>query len=147
MAKQTINQAQAQTTILGYAQIAASFTTTTISAYVDVTGLSVTVTLPSGGRNVRITAFCGSLYSSVSSDATAYAIREGTTTLNQSFITASSTALSLTSVAYIAAPSAGSHTYKVSVAHTLAGTLTVNAGAVPATWNNPGQPFIMVELV
>lgn len=140
------NQLATNAITLGYAQIASSFTTTTTSAYVDVTGLSVTVTVPAGNRGLKITSYCGSIYTS-GTNTINYTLREGSTEFNQSFITTSTNAQSTTAIAYVSAPSAGSHTYKVSVSQNSAGTLTVNAGAVNGGVNTAGQPFILVELI
>lgn len=49
---------------LGYAQITSNFTTTSVSD-VQVTGLTTTVTVPSGGRGVKITVYSEALYISL----------------------------------------------------------------------------------
>jgi hypothetical protein len=43
---------------LGYAQITSNFSTTS-TTYVQVTGLTTTVTIPAGNRHIKITAYCG----------------------------------------------------------------------------------------
>jgi len=48
---------------LGYAEITSGFTSTTTPAAVDITGLSVTVTVPAGGRRIKITGYASSCYS------------------------------------------------------------------------------------
>lgn len=139
----TYPQSVLKGTTIGYAEITSSFSTSTTGSYVDVTGLSVTVTTP-GNRDVKITAWSGSTYTS-SAITLNHTIREGSTVLNQSYINASTTATSISTIAYVTAPSAGSHTYKVSLGLSGAATATINAGS--NTLNNPGKPFIMVELV
>lgn len=141
MAKQKINQSQSSGTTLGYAEITSTFTTTTTGSYVDVTGLSVTVTAP-GGRDLKITVFQTGTYASTAIALT-NAIREGSTVLNQSYVNASATSTSYTIVARAVAPSAGSHTYTASVATSGASTLTVQAGS--NTFNNPGKSYIWVQ--
>lgn len=148
MARQKINQSQAAGTTLGYAQITSAFTSTTTPGYVDVTGLSVTVTVPPGGRNVKITAYCGDLRSSGSvGNGVSLAIRESSTVLNAGSyaITNTNYPQVLNVVAYVSAPSSGSHTYKVSAAQSGAGTLSVGANTGAA--GQPGPAFILVELI
>lgn len=134
---------------LGYASITSNFTTTTEPGYVDVTSLAVTVTVPSGGRNVKITVFLPEFNTNATSGTSlTAAIREGSTVLGQGVlqqITAGDSYI-ITVVAYVAAPSAGSHTYKVSVAESAAGTITVGAGTSSST-TNPGAAFILVEAI
>ena len=134
---------------LGYAQITSNFTTTTTPSRVDVTGLSVTVTVPSGSRNLKITAFCGNIKTSGSAgNGVDWAIMEGTTCLNCTSFAEPVTAypVSVMTTAFVSAPSAGSHTYKVQAAQSGAGTLTVSAGSNPAV-GNAGPAFILVELI
>lgn len=50
---------------LGYVQITTNFTTTSASA-VQVTSLTLTVTIPAGGRRIKVSAYTGSLASSSS---------------------------------------------------------------------------------
>ncbi len=132
---------------LGYAQITSTFTSTTTPAYVDVTGMSVAVTVPAGGRNVKITAFCNISTSGTAGNGVTFAIRESTTVLGASNIAqpvATYSCLGLV-IAYVAAPSAGAHTYKVSASQSGAGTLSIYAGngAAGAT----GPAFILVECI
>lgn len=134
---------------LGVAAITTPFTTTTTSAYVDVTGLSVAVTVPAGGRDVKITAFCpGMKNSATAGTVLTLAIREGSTVLNQCILNEPVAAynLPMTAIARVASPTAGSHTYYVSVAKDQAGTLTCGAGT-SATVSDYGAAFILVELL
>jgi hypothetical protein len=134
---------------LGYASITTNFTTSTASAYVDVTGLSVTVTVPSGGRDVKITVFLPGINTSATAGTVVTAaVREGSTTLNQA-VWAQSVAsydLPVTFVTNVSAPSVGSHTYKVSVAQNAAGTISLHAGNA-STYSTSGTAFIWVEVV
>jgi len=127
---------------LGYAQITSDFTTTTVAGEVDVTGLSTTVTVPAGGRKVKVTAYCPQFKTSAIAGTDLYfRIREGSTILNYSFIDqpVADYCLPVTTF-FITTPTAGSHTYKVTVRGEAAGTITVAAKST--------QPsFILVELI
>ena|SRR3990167_4056580 len=131
---------------LGYAESTSDFTTTSTATYVDVTGLSVAVTVPSGGRKVKITAFCGGLKASGSAgNPLTMAIRESTTVLNSTTVNDPVSAYNVIGIAIaVITPTAGAHTYKVSVAQGLAGTLTVQGGT-SSTTALPGAAFILVE--
>src|SRR5207245_4076341 len=59
----TLDQSQVAGSTLGYAQITANITTTSTTV-VQATGLTVTVTIPSGGRRVRITGLASNVGSS-----------------------------------------------------------------------------------
>ena len=128
---------------LDYAQITTSFTTTTVGAYVDVTSLSVTVTVPAGGRRVEIEAYTSRMNAS-SAGVMTWAIREGSTCLNQSLGATTDTGSKIAK--WVGTPTAGSHTYKVSVSQNAAGTITVAAGSTPAP-TDVGPAFILVKLI
>jgi hypothetical protein len=68
MAKQQINQSQAQGTTLGYQQITSNQSTTSTTAVV-IPGLTVGVTVPAGGRRVKITVFARDAYNSTAQPA------------------------------------------------------------------------------
>ena len=133
------------TTRLGYAQVTSNFTDTTVGSYVDVTGVSVIVTVPPlYGRMVKITVFCQEFNTTgAAGTALDLAIREGSTVLagassqqpvagynNQGGVCVS-----------VSRPTAGAHTYKASIQQSGAGTMTF--AAVDA--NHPA--FILVELI
>lgn len=127
---------------LGYAQITSSFTTTSTSP-VQVTGLTATVTIPSGGRSVKITTFAYYLTNSGVAN-TSMSIWDGTvgsgTLLAQSAITAAggNYLVPATAIA-IVTPSASTKTYNVALSVS-AGTGTLAAAA-------PAPSFILVELI
>jgi len=122
--------------LLGYAERTSDFSSSATPAVTDITGLSVTVTVPSGGRAVKITAY--SRYITGSGIHT-LEIREGSTTL-QSGVAVGGAPVYFANVVSVHTPTAGSHTYKVSFSQSSAGTYTFRAGAAyPA--------FILVELV
>jgi hypothetical protein len=121
--------------VLGRAEITVS--QGSITTTVDVTGLSVTVTV-SASRMIRITAWIRGVNSTVAGDFGRMDILEGATLLGtaQQYVQASNTLLP---GFVILTPTAGSHTYKIQYGRTAgSGTHTVNA-----TSNSPS--FILVE--
>ena len=128
---------------LGYAQITAG-TTTASTTPTQITGLTTTVTIPSGGRRIKITAFVPRVYSTGSPGENQITIWDGTvgsgTALSKGQTSVPATSNPNTVVAMaIVTPSAGSKTYNIGM-HTTAGTLTIDANAVyPA--------FILVEAI
>ena len=126
--------------VLGYAEITNIFSTTATPTVTDVTNLAVTVTVPGGGRRIKITVFAEYMNSSATAgtDIVAY-IREGTTTLTRILANTSTAGYAVpVNMVYVTAATAGSHTYKVSISQNAAGTLQLVAAATyPA--------FILVE--
>lgn len=134
---------------LGYAEITSTFTTTTVNSYVDVTGLSTTVTIPGGGRDIEIVVdLSGFFTSAAAATALTLAIREGSTLIRQCVINQTVAAYSdpRNLIARISAPSAGSHTYKVSVAQNAAGTINVGASTGGSTVAFSAS-FILVKAI
>jgi hypothetical protein len=141
MANTTIKQRQIAGNTLGYAEITSNFTTTTVSDKVDVTGLSVTVTVPSGGRRIKITGFCGAFRTTAASNSFSQLyIQEGTTVLQSLSNTLCDSYYFPTVIIASVVPSAGSHTYKITTSQSAEGTITVAAGATYPS-------FILVELI
>ena len=98
---------------LGYAQITAD--QTGITTEVDVTSASLTVTVPAS-RLIRI-SFWGVVYSSVAGDTAEVKIKESTTVLGGGLTAALLTnASGIFAYTLVSAPSAGSHTYKATIA-------------------------------
>jgi hypothetical protein len=99
---------------------------------VDVTGLTKTFTVPSGGRAVRLT-FMGELQNNTDtlSDARIYLIEDGSTIFSTICpIIRAGVDLS-TVVTFQKTPTAGSHTYKVAASYTGgAGTPLIGSGAL-----------------
>ena len=127
---------------LGYAEITTPFQTAATPTVTDVTNLAVTVTVPSGGRKVKITAWAYNIStSSAATTGVATYIYEGVTCLSAtSHIQATASYSQQDTVIAVKTPSAGSHTYKVAVSQSTAGTLTLQADATyPA--------FILVEQI
>lgn len=120
--------------LLGVAQITTIFTTTSTS-YVQVTGLTNTITVPSGARRIEIGVQIRSISNSNSSTGNFISIWDGTVgsgTQLQEFevdITTSTFNNGIYFIALPPAPSPGSKTYNVGV-KTTAGTLSIMAAAV-----------------
>ena len=130
--------------LLGYADTATTqggITTTET----DLTGLTITVTVPAGGRSIKISASTW-LSSSAAGDTTRVFIKEGSTylgfhTLAMPNVFGYNTHWSV----IVPAPSAGSHTYKLTAyRQSGSGTIASNAGAI-STSNT--KPFIYAEMV
>lgn len=128
---------------LGYTQITSLFTTTS-STFVQVTGLSATVTIPAGGRRVKITAWASYVDNSTSSfnEVSIWDGTVGTGTqlaLNSIDIIASSSRQIPTIVMAVVTPSAGSKTYNVGF------RATAGTGNFSASTTSPA--FILVEAI
>jgi hypothetical protein len=126
---------------LGSAKRTSTFTTTTVGSLVDVTDLSVTVTVPEGDRGIKITVFGNNLANDTSVSYLQTVIREGSTTLQIATVDQAAVGDRVPfSCIYVGTATAGSHTYKASILQENAGTLSLAAAATyPA--------FILVELI
>jgi hypothetical protein len=120
--------------------------TTTSTTPVQLPGATVTVTIPSGGRSVKITAKPGhGMWSSNTGNAQLYfEIWDGTvgtgTMLDQKRDDRSGSLIGGSIAMAIVTPPAGSKTYNVAFCCSLAGTTTVEA--------DPTYPaFILVEAI
>ena len=124
---------------LGYAEVSSSFYSTEISSYVDVSGLSVTVSVPPGDRRVKITAFAHFIWDSNANRLESAIFCDGAR-INETRMTV--TAGDAYPLCHIAShvPSAGVHTYKLSLYQSYPGTMWLNA--VPSSIS-----FILVELI
>lgn len=126
---------------LGFAQITSNFTlSASQTTPTQVTGLSVTVTVPSGGRTIQITAYCGALQPAAGTAL--WGIWDGVvnsgTQIGQANTVASVAAVTAMAVV---TPGAGSKTYNVGVWNTGSNNVTVGATSVV-------QPaFILVEAI
>lgn len=131
---------------LGYSQITGSLTTGSAS-FVDAAGLAVGVTVPAGGRDVKITAYMPSIGNSGGAGAyEVLTVNEGAAVLGQKrVISPQNGRTDGTIIARVSAPSAGSHTYKVQWLVS-SGTGTMEASALGSTTLG-GPNFILVELM
>jgi hypothetical protein len=107
---------------LGYASTTTA--QTGITAEVDATSLSSAVTVPAGGRNVKVSGTVS--YANTNASAIlSLRLKEGSTLLKTWTIGTfnTSNAFSFTYEHVIIAPSAGPHTYKLTVAYSASGQL------------------------
>lgn len=127
---------------LGYAERTSIFTTDSVGTWTDVPGLSVIVTIPDGGRRIKITVYSGWTHSSGPTGTGVHvSIREGETLLQDSEHNMPSPQSYIPyNVLYSTVPTAGQHTYKVSILQSQPGTLLF--GALPTE-----PAFILVEIL
>lgn len=137
------NQLATNTIKLGYTQITSGFSTSSTTA-VQVTGLTVTVTIPAGGRSIKITAFARDIFSTSSAGFMSWSIWDGTVGSGTQLGAGQSnptntTGQTMAMAMAITTPSAGSKTYNIGLL-TSSGTANIEAGtAFPA--------FILVEAI
>jgi hypothetical protein len=126
---------------LGKGSIASDFNTATTGADVDITNLAATVTVPAGGRNVKITLFASDFYSSAAAGTDLILrIKEGATVLAAGRRkTAQANDVMAMTVMYVVAATAGSHTYKAAFQQSAAGTMHISG-------NGDGS-LLLVELI
>jgi hypothetical protein len=132
---------------LGYTE-KSSNTVVTGSTFTDLSGLSQTVTVPSGGRDVYISFFSsGAKTDGAAGSVLTIAIREGSTVLGQFVwnqpVAAYNVPIFFTIRVPAATATAGSHTYKASAA-TSAGNFTIGGGNASTT-STPSAAYILVE--
>lgn len=127
---------------LGYAEVTAS--QTGITTLADLTGLSVTVTVPTlvAGKKVIIEGWIPQIYSTVATDRADFAIREGSTALAYAYgaAQASSTGWGGATIKCRISPTAGSHTYKLSLAR------GVGSGSLATYADSTTKAFIRVTV-
>lgn len=140
------NQLATNAISLGYTQITTNFTTTNTTP-TQVTSLSATVTIPAGGRRVKITAYCSSVYTASSTIGAIMGIWDGTvgsgTRLNAGNGFGNSSggeATTTLTVFAVVTPAAGSKTYNVGLQ-----ALTATTATMEASSTNPA--FILVEAI
>jgi hypothetical protein len=125
---------------LGSTSITSNFTlSSSQTTPTQVTGLTSTVTIPAGGRDLKITAFTASL--SPAAGVAVMSIWDGVVNSGTQLAQANSAANNGSiCVALVSAPAAGSKTYNIGVSNSGANNVTVGASAT--------QPsFILVELI
>lgn len=129
---------------LGYAQITGNFTTASGTA-VQVTGLTITVTIPSGGRRIKITGFARDIYNTSAAHPSYLSVWDGTVgsgaelAMGQYVDVAGSTG-GLGMAIAVVSPAAGSKTYNIGLNTDGTGTAGLQAASTyPA--------FILVECI
>lgn len=124
---------------LGYAQITSNFSTSTTGSEVDVTGLSTTVTVPAGGRRIKISVYLPAFNSS-NAVSCHVSIAEATILASSNLDVATGNKDIPIAVMYAVAATAGAHTYKVTLRSEAATTMTCKAAAASPN-------FILVEII
>lgn len=118
---------------LGYAEVITS--QGSITTEVDITGLAVTITVPTG-RRIRITGRVTT--TNTGTNQNIISIKEGATFLSQSAIVAGAAATAESQDFYaVIIPTAGTHTYKI--------TASAAAGTAATTQNANNPASILVE--
>ena len=128
------------TIIIGYAEATSNQGSITTEA--DLTSVTTTVTVPAGGRDVRVTGYVH-VFTSVNDDIAKVRIYKDAGQINAADTCLLNTTSASTHVAIArdSAPTAGSITYKLTLARTAgSGNLTSAASATQAA-------FILVELI
>lgn len=138
------NQLATTAISLGYAQIITTFNTASTSA-TQVTGLTSTVTIPAGGRKVKITVFCPVVTVTASPKQSVISIWDGTvgsgTQLNASTLITSTTSVGSFMICIaVVTPAAGSKTYNVGLTADTSTTSNIVATAI-------APAFILVETI
>jgi len=140
----TANSLSNSAITIGYAQTTADFSSASTTA-VQVTGLTTTVTIPTGSRKIKITAFTSYMYAGTAAAAAYISIWDGTvgsgTQLQESQVTSSTGGQAYVGIAIaVVTPAAGSKTYNIGyrVSSGPAGTFHGSA-TTPA--------FILVEAI
>lgn len=128
---------------LGYAPITTAFTTASTS-FVQVTGLTSTVTVPSGGRSLKITVYAAYISNSLQSQITTMTIWDGTVGSGtqiqggNTWAAGNNFGIPLTMICFVT-PSPGTKTYNIGMA------VSAGTGAAFASVTSPS--FILVELI
>lgn len=129
---------------LGYVEKTTNFQASVTSA-TQITGLSIAVTIPAGGRSVKITAYCPQFAIDTANNFAHISIWDGTvgsgTQLNKATSAISNVSghhVALIAIAVVT-PSAGAKTYNAGM-HTSAGQGTITMAAT-----QPG--FVLVEAI
>lgn len=115
---------------LGITSVTASVNWTTVET--DIA--SVTVTVPAGGRDVLLKGVFPQLQSTVGTDRSVIQFKESSTVLNRYYHGMQNPGQGVVFEARISAPSAGSHTYKITGTRDVgSGTQTAYADATGST--------------
>lgn len=140
----TASKLSASAITLGYSPITTNFTTTNTSA-TQVTGLTVSVTIPDGGRKVEITAFTNFLANTASANSPIMTVWDGAvgsgTQVAQADFNGGAAGDGGSAIAMaILTPSAGAKTYNVGLHVTTSGTAQLSGQAT-------SPAFILVKAI
>ena len=128
-------------TELGYAEITSSFSTTSTS-FVDVTGLTTTVTV--GARPILVVLFTNG-FSGPGTYGASVILKEDSTELGAIMTTLQTAAHPGMGMRRLA-PSAGSHTYLIRAKSVSAGTTTIAAGTGASNSTNMPAYIQVLEI-
>lgn len=136
------NQIATSAITLGYAQITANFTTA--GTNVQVTGLTTTVTIPAGGRRIKITGWATNIQDNTAVTNVTISIWDGVvgsgTLLAFNLVTIPGTSYSASAAVFaVITPSPGSKTYNIG--------LTAGGGTAQITASATSPAFILVEAI
>lgn len=121
-----------------FAPLITKLASTSITAAVntittETTIMTLSVTVPSGGHDVMLVATAPQIFGSVAAQRANIRFKESTTILEAYYTDAGTNGVAGTFTCFIAAPSAGSHTY------TLTATRDVGAGNISWFADNVGS--------
>lgn len=131
---------------LGYAEITTSPSTTTSGTAVAISGLGASVTIPSGGRKVKITVYIPDVRNNNAAGASYISIWDGTvgsgTQLQEASLGVAQTASNRSPVIAqaVVTPSAGAKTYNI-------GQRTNGTGTTAITCASTAPAFVLVEAI
>jgi hypothetical protein len=135
---------------LGYAQVTSISGITSTASAQQIPGLTSSVTIPAGGRSVKITAYVPNVLDGTLNRTVLLTIWDGTVASGTQiatqvkFINNTADATGMTAMAFVT-PSAGSKTYNVGISDQSTGALTFAGGGAGISSTNPA--FILVELI
>lgn len=140
--KITINELASGAVLLGYAQASAN-QSGIAATETDLTGLSVAVTVPPGGRNLIIQCIMGNGNASAgATEQFRFYYRDGTTLVGTgTFAPGSAFGQAINHQVFLPNVSAGSHTYKVGVKR------TNGTGTFATNYDNGAEKTIPTLLV
>lgn len=133
------NQLATNAITIGYAQITTSISGVTATTPTLAPGLSVTVTVPAGGRRIKITGYAQNMVNNTATATVNFGIYEGSTQLGLSGLTIPGNNFAVPANVFASfVPSAGSHTYQIDF------WVSSNTGVLNASSTSPA--FILVEV-
>ena len=135
---------------LGYAAVTAITGFSSTASAQQISGLTSSVTIPPGGRSVRITAYVPNVADATTGRTVILSIWDGVVAsgtqlaAQAKFINSASDTTGMTAIAVVT-PSAGAKTYNVGITDQATGALSFNAGGSGISATNPA--FILVEAI
>lgn len=127
---------------LGSKSQTANHNTGAVTTQVDITGFSLTITMPTTTRQLKLTLSANSVTNASGTGTdTTLAIREGVTTINsRTFSAPNGVATPIPSLVWIGTPTAGTHTYQISTTNTIATNVQYN-------FSSTASGYLIAELI